>query len=322
MIYIFIDTNTYIKLLISKEDNGKFEWLKSLINEGLVRLIVPEIVLLELEKENRRAKETFDKELRILASKTKEMFKDRWSEVRNLDLKVVDLITNDITEKKNMWQENYDELIVYLKSKEVDFIEFTPHILCKAEKRKISGKVPCKDPERFTQDAYNFESILHYFKEIKNISDLDEIIFCTDDKKDFFDKKKEDRFYKLNRVLRPDLDNVKGVSSIKSLYNYLNIGHGRDILYDYDEESKNYYSAQINVDELTKKIVENKEYKPKSLYEYRQKLLEKIYEEYSQVVNKEGYEHIVDDSEYYIKGIFDIPTLMDLRANIKKIHTY
>ncbi|AWK52281.1 hypothetical protein DIC82_15315 [Clostridium beijerinckii] len=50
MVNIFSDTNIFISLMTSLDDNKLFEDLKIMIEEGIVKLLVPEIVILELEK--------------------------------------------------------------------------------------------------------------------------------------------------------------------------------------------------------------------------------------------------------------------------------
>lgn len=61
MVNIFIDTNIYISLMTNIDDNKLFEDLKIMIEEGIVKLLVPEIVILELEKQDRVAKENIKK---------------------------------------------------------------------------------------------------------------------------------------------------------------------------------------------------------------------------------------------------------------------
>jgi hypothetical protein len=57
MIYASLDTNIFVRI-VSQGKPGceieQFKALKSLVENGVVHLLVPEVVVLELEKENRQ----------------------------------------------------------------------------------------------------------------------------------------------------------------------------------------------------------------------------------------------------------------------------
>jgi hypothetical protein len=154
MINIFIDRNIYIKLLTNLDESSFFDELKVLVNEKVVKLLVPEIVLLELIKQNRTAKHNFQKELDKLQININEFSKSLWSEVRDIESKISNLIVDERKNKQEIWDKNYNDLVEYLTSEDVEYIEFTPIIMCSGEKRKISGKL-VRVNESSSQDAYN-----------------------------------------------------------------------------------------------------------------------------------------------------------------------
>ena len=139
MVNIFIDTNIFIRLITNNDDNKLFEELKVMIDEGIVKLLVPEIVILELEKQDRVAKDKIKEEFNCLNKNIKEVSKALWSEVRYISEKISNLIEEEKSYKLQMWDNNYEDVRRYLTSSSVEYIEFTPEIMCKGEKRIIAG---------------------------------------------------------------------------------------------------------------------------------------------------------------------------------------
>ncbi|MGJ0909420.1 PIN domain-containing protein [Clostridium botulinum] len=230
MVYIFLDTNIYIKLLTNLADNSFFQELKVLVKEKVVKLLVPEIVLLELYKQNRTVKHNFENELNKLQVNIKECCKSLWSEVREIESKISSLIIEERKDKEETWDSNYNVLLNYLTSSDVEYIEFTPRIMCNGEKRKMSGKL-VRTNESSSQDAYNIECLISYLNSIEE-SHNTEFIICTNDIKDFSKNKKyKNGFYNLHPIFECDFKNAKCVNSLENLMKYINYG------FEYIEET-------------------------------------------------------------------------------------
>ncbi|EKQ52393.1 MULTISPECIES: PIN domain-containing protein [unclassified Clostridium] len=250
MINIFIDTNVYIKLLTNPEERNLFEELMTLVKEKVVNLLVPEIVTLELAKQNKTAKHNFENELNKLESSIKEYSKSLWSEVRDIEKKINSVIVEERKTKEIMWNKNYIALSEYLISKEVQYIEFTPEIMCKGEKRKISGDLvrPC---ENSSQDSYNIESLISYLNLLDNKEEM-ELIICSNDIKDFSkDKKGSNGFYELHPILQKDFPNTKCINTLERLMKYINYG------YEYINQNDIDRTAIDELNAIADKIDEN-----------------------------------------------------------------
>ncbi|MFR1380582.1 MAG: PIN domain-containing protein [Clostridium neonatale] len=283
MVNIFIDTNVYIRLLTNEEDRKLFDELKVLVEHKAVQLIIPEIVLLELEKQNKTVQREFENELNKLQREVSEYSKSLWSEVRDVQDKISTLISEEKSKKKIMWEDNYKALIDFLTSDYVKYIEFTPEIMCKGQKRIIAGRL-VRACESSSQDAYNIESIISYLEKNNN---SEEIIICSNDIKDFSREKKEQNgFYGLHPLLEKDIKNAKCIKTINKLMRYINYGYEYidntalvekyNKMFQNDEEKEK--SDEIYTEELINKFNKNILYTQKQLQKTRITYITKINE--------------------------------------------
>lgn len=243
MVNIFIDTNIFISLITNFDDNKLFEELKIMVGEGMVKLLVPEIVILELEKQDRVAKEKINSEFNNLNKNIKELSKQLWSEVRYITDKISTLIEEENNNKLHMWDENYKTVRKYLTSNSVEYIEFTPEIMCKGEKRIIAGKL-VRANSNSSQDSYNIESLIMYFQLVGS-NEEDELIICSNDIKDFSaSREKQNGFYELHPNFKEKFPNTKCSQTLKNLMKYINYG------YEYIEKNEIEIKDNKNIDNL------------------------------------------------------------------------
>lgn len=243
MVNIFIDTNILISLITNLDDNKLFEELKIMVGEGMVKLLVPEIVILELEKQDRVAKEKINSEFNNLNKNIKELSKQLWSEVRDITDKISTLIEEENNNKLHMWDENYKTVRKYLTSNSVEYIEFTPEIMCKGEKRIIGGKL-VRANSNSSQDSYNIESLIMYFQLVGS-NEEDELIICSNDIKDFSaSSEKQNGFYELHPNFKEKFPNTKCSQTLKNLMKYINYG------YEYIGRSEIETKDNKNIDKL------------------------------------------------------------------------
>ncbi|GAA0177169.1 hypothetical protein SH2C18_04450 [Clostridium sediminicola] len=343
MINIFIDTNIYIKLLTNPDESRYFDELKVLVKDKVVKLLVTEIVILELAKQNKTAKHNFQNELSRLQVNIKETSKTLWSEVREIESKINTLITEERKNKEEMWDRNYNALVEYLTSEYVNYIEFTPIIMCSGEKRKISGRL-VRVNDNSSQDAYNIESLISCLKLLEE-SESKELIICTNDIKDFSKGKKVDGgFYKLHPIFETDFKNAKCVNSFKNLMKYVNYGYEyidresidcREIdelnkisnYMDEEEYAERYVNANsIYLENLNQVFMKKINYTHKDLAKHRQVVIEDIHELLNQCRDTKGwgnkselklYSYLESRTEDYI-SISKLSDLIIIRENLKK----
>src|SRR4051794_29589655 len=88
MIYIFIDTNLWVRLLSQGKPGCEpvyFDELKELIGTSKITLILPEIVELELEKQWRAFREDVIKDIGKLSQKVDSLLKEKvWEEIKDV----------------------------------------------------------------------------------------------------------------------------------------------------------------------------------------------------------------------------------------------
>lgn len=149
MIYVCIDTNIYIKLLTdlveemdiySKEDTKStiLEELNILAENEYIKLLIPEIVILELKKANKKYEDDFSLNYNKLMDSISSVCDSLWSETRDIKSKLLRLVEIEKEAKIKYWGEIYKYLEKLFDSSIVDKIYFTPEIMCHSQKRKIS----------------------------------------------------------------------------------------------------------------------------------------------------------------------------------------
>lgn len=292
MVNIFIDTNIFISLITNTNDNKLFEELKVMVGEEVVKLLVPEIVILELEKQDRVAEDKINSEFNNLNNNIKGLSKQLWSEVRYISDKISSLIEEEKNNKLQIWNSNYEFVKRYLTSNNVEYIEFTPEIMCRGEKRIIAGKL-VRASSNSSQDSYNIESLISYFELVGN-NEGDELLICSNDIKDYSaSKKSQNGFYELHTNFKDKLPNTKCSQSLENLMKYINYGYeyllGKDIAikdnnsidefisFDFLNEEDNAHE-DVHINELKEKLSRKLNYTQKELKSYRVKILDDIKE--------------------------------------------
>ena len=225
MIYLFIDTNVYIRILTEEKLHTFLEDIKLLARSKLVKLIVPEVVILEMIKQNKSAIREFNNTYNKLKKDLNKSKNDIWSEVRNSIDEICKTVENEKSKKIKLWNSNYDRLISFLESDDVDFVEFTPQIICNGHKRIISGGLPRSTS--VDQDAFNIESVISFMSNVDAHIDY-ELIVCTNDLKDYTSKEKSSLnrdFYEVHSTLKDDFKSTICTSSLPLVMKYINFDY-------------------------------------------------------------------------------------------------
>lgn len=255
MIYVIIDTNIYLSILLNRDEyeykisnesyeniisqnisnynssneklNDSLFDLKTLCENNIIKLLIPEVVLLELEKHNKKIefdlKENFNK---LRASIEKQ---NLWNEVKYIKDDLMNIITTHETTNLNNWKQGYQNLIEFLKKPYNTIINFNPEDICSLYRKKI-----CEDiSDSQSNDFLLLSSVYNYMKHI--YQEDTKLILVTQDKKDFFNKDIEidsRKFSVLKDKLKHEYINILGVQHIKTLYKYINAYVDIDSLID------------------------------------------------------------------------------------------
>ncbi|MBU5439856.1 hypothetical protein KQI42_17715 [Tissierella sp. MSJ-40] len=139
MIYVSIDTNVYVNLLteVMANDNveendtpSQLEDLNLLCKQGVVTLLIPEVVKLELQKSNSKLEEDYKREYSKLVDYIDKYSESSWSEIRGVKKKIIDLIEEEQDNKVYYWEEEYAKLMNFFGNEYIQHIELTPDAKC------------------------------------------------------------------------------------------------------------------------------------------------------------------------------------------------
>lgn len=295
MIYVCIDTNIYIRILLdhneyeNKIDDERYcdlvnkEYkindselrcyydalpksifdLAVLCKYNIIKLIVPEITLLELEKANKNIKQDYHSNYDKLRKNIQDQ--EIWNEIRNIKNDLVEIINKNEEINISNWELGYKNLIDFLKSKNNIMSSITSELICELYKAKISGKIK----DRQSNDYLFIKSM---YKAIKLNND-DKLVLVTNDSKDFYETKVDmfegNKVYRLKDYFTEGSINVLGFKHIKSLYKYIN--SNVDINSKIDKVIEEYKNKELfNEDnDLKQEVLTNKDLRKEILNEFR-----------------------------------------------------
>jgi len=229
MIYICIDTNVYIHILTEvienndKEHNDapiQLEELNILSQKGIIKLLVPEVVKLELQKANNKAEEDYKRDYSILIDTIDKAAAKLWNEIRDSRNKIISLTEEEQNKKISYWNNEYKRLITFFEKDYIQTIELTPDIICEGYKKKIADLIT----DSQMNDALIIESVYSYLKK-KDWGNDDLLFFITGDKKDFFSKGEVAGFQILKKKFEMPIKRVYGLHSLKQLYKYIDANY-------------------------------------------------------------------------------------------------
>lgn len=301
MIYVCVDTNIYISILLNHDEyedkiedkiygeviddkcmiNNENKYCYSnklpksiidlavLCNNNIVKLIVPEITFLELEKANKIIKQDYHSNYDKLRKSIQDQ--DIWNEIRNIKNDLVGIINKNENMNIKNWEVGYYNLISFLEDKNNIKSDITPELICELYRATISGKIK----ERQSND-YLFIRSMYKAVDIKK---EDIIILVTNDKKDFYtseiDVVEGNKVHRLKNYFIKDSVDVIGFEHIKSLYKYIN--------------------SDVDIEPKIDKIIEV--YKSKGLINKNEDLREEV------LTNSDSRKEILDEFKMLDKSI-------------------
>ena len=179
MIYAFIDTNVFVRVLSQGKpgcEPQRFLDLQSLVAGNAFRLLVPDIVRFELDRQMRDLPEGLKKRFGELKANVNQTAV--WSEIADAKEAIMQQIESLRREKEADWLQRFSDVDKFLRSDSVIRLEYTPEIMCKARIRIMRGGRPTKD-----QDAAIVESLASFFATCSDDSPV--LLFCSENHSDF-----------------------------------------------------------------------------------------------------------------------------------------
>lgn len=198
MVYVFIDTNIYLRVISQGKDGCErsyFDNLALLVKAGEICLLAPEVVELEIEAKWRRF---INQMVDEIAKQIKQLEDARWeSEVDDVRISGIKHFQSEVEKKKKNAKVNHAAVMQLLTH--AVRIPLTSEIVLSAKKRQISQKMPRKGNSS-DQDALIIESLAAYFSRHAGSGCV--LYFCSENSKDFADEPVDAKSPKIHSLLR------------------------------------------------------------------------------------------------------------------------
>ena len=214
-----LDTNIPFRFITQGQPGCEpehLDCLRSFVEEGNVTLLVPEVVLLELEKLFR----DLDDDLSIIAVKAEksltESLKSIWNEASDL-LPFLKL-------QLGVWKRTkldeakvrHDQIRALMTSDMAVLLPFDHDVLHRAKRRYFAGRFANKEG-RPEADLCILESVIKYFE---GRGEGDQLLFCTENRKDFgLEVEKGQNVF--HPLMKEGLPTCELVTSLASLATFL-----------------------------------------------------------------------------------------------------
>jgi PIN domain len=223
MLFAFIDTNIFIRVVSQGRpgcEHTHFADLQTLVEGGILRLLVPEVLLLELEKGFRALPREFESHCDKVMNGVTKATDDLWNEIDALKVGLLTQIASYKKQKLADAEKWASEIRKLLASATVEAIALTPEILLNGHRRQIAGRLP--DPKGAkSQDALLIESLAAFFPQSEK--GKHRLLFCSENGRDFgleVDPKTKDRAFILHPLLQAVLPDCRYFVDLKTMLEF------------------------------------------------------------------------------------------------------
>jgi hypothetical protein len=222
MIYVCLDTCIYIHIVTQGQPENStecFDELRQLAKGGRIRVVVPEVVVLEFEKFRQELDSKFSSSIKqlgeaIVNACAKEQ--KQWNEIDDLRQSLAPHIEAEAAKKKAAFPGRIKAVSDWLHSGDVVPVPYDSEIMLKAKRRLISGRMPPSE-RKSDQDASIIECL------VKALPTGEELYFCSGNTNDFgLDLGKKG--FALHPLLAEDLPKTKYFVNLCSLVETIKSG--------------------------------------------------------------------------------------------------
>ena len=185
MLYAFVDANIFVRTISQGRPGcelSHFDDLRTLTEGGVIRLLVPEVLLLELEKQFHLLPRQFESQCDKLTNSITKVTEDLWNEIDALKVGILQQVTSYKKAKMDECERISSRISGFLRSTFVQNIPLTSDIWLNAQRRLIAGRLP-HAKNSSSQDATLIESLVAFFRETR--ADQPRLLFCSENVRDF-----------------------------------------------------------------------------------------------------------------------------------------
>ncbi len=186
MMYLFIDTNIFIRIISQGQPGCEvqhFEDLVVLAQGGVIRLLVPEVLMLELENKFRQLPRTFESHCDKLTDGLTKATENVWNEIGPLKAGLLDQVAQYKKKKLAECAQMSTKVLAFLQSPSIQPIPLTNDIWLDAQRRLIGGRMP-NTKKAADRDAGIIASLVSFFREAKDDQEA-KLLFCSENAGDF-----------------------------------------------------------------------------------------------------------------------------------------
>jgi hypothetical protein len=187
MIHVSLDSSVCFRTVTQSKPGCEIDHLmilKEHVDKGDVRLVVPEVVSMELEALRGSLQRDVDAGFADLEKRLTDgkVWNGLWNELAGVKTLLPQFLSDTNKEFVRRAESNYKEVIALLSSERSIKIPFTMQLWFDAKRRLISGKMPASKM-RMESDCCIIQSLLNHFA---NCGDQEpELYFCTLNHEDF-----------------------------------------------------------------------------------------------------------------------------------------
>lgn len=222
MKYLGLDTNVFINMIVSRDGGHKpesYDHMMKLLNYGEIRLVLPEIIITEVERNLEREVEKTYKKLNEVKKKIKDLY---WiNKVKEMESfeELKKSVTSNINQLRQQFELNKDRYLqdakellneIFYHSNTI-IIQETDEVIKKAYRRQLYKKKPFDSNGKDSlADAVIIESFINF---ISNKDKKDALFFISNNKADFSSDSDQNI---LHKDIQADIDQA----NIKKQFHY------------------------------------------------------------------------------------------------------
>ena len=184
--FVFLDTNILFRVITQGQEGCELEHLQELsryVEDSTISHLVPEVVVLELDKQYSRFENAVSVELAKVEKHLSDMPEKKkvWNELGDIPAYLKEKLNDRKRETIRDAKVRHDEIQKLITSERAIRLVFDSDIWLRAKRRTLAGRVANTEGNAET-DCCILESLLKYFEEHGLCKQL---LFCTENLQDF-----------------------------------------------------------------------------------------------------------------------------------------
>ena len=221
-----LDTNIPFRFITQGLPTCKVEdWdaLTALVEQGQVTLLVPEVVVLELEKLYTEIENNLEIQIDNLEKAIRGFAEAKTNKFWNEATDLLDYLASQMKDWKEQKlveaNHRHGRVQTLFTSKNAVKLNLDNGVILRANRRRIAGRTPPSEGNYVSNDLFIIESLISHFHEI---GEDDQLLLCSENRKDF--GLSLGRGYTFHPHLRKGLPPVELIENLAAVVNFVKDG--------------------------------------------------------------------------------------------------